>query len=499
MLAPVLVVLYYAAERSAGSTAVVTQLAYSTSSVIAVGALIGRALRHSRAGRGPWFALAAGQATMMIGDLAYFLIGRHSGAVSYPGPPDGCYLLGYLGLAGGLLWLVRRRTPGWDMPSVIDAAVVAVGAGLVGWVYLIEPLSAGTSGAAQAVTVAYPVMDLVLLAFGVRLMLGAGARPTSFWLLTGWLIGVLVGDTTYSVQALRGVYDGTFVDGVYIVAVLGLAAAALHPSVTKVDEPSAVMAPDATAGRLIVLAMTSILAPAVLAVQYARGAALHVPETVAACIVMFLLVLARMAGLVRTQRMMAITDGLTGLRTRRYLEAALRGEADRVRRGGGSSGFLLIDIDHFKLVNDTYGHQAGDRVLVEVGRRMRAMAREGDVVARYGGEEFAVLLPGTEAGALDEVARRFHLGLASVPFAIDEGRLLPVTVSIGGVCMSADMSAVETLTRIADQALYAAKAAGRNRVVTADHGALPPAQDLAEPAPVVEPYAGVAVRARSRP
>lgn len=123
------------------------------------------------------------------------------------------------------------------------------------------------------------------------------------------------------------------------------------------------MAPDATAGRLVVLAVTSVLAPIVLAVQYARGGELRVPEIVASCIVMFLLVLARMAGLVRTQRMMAVTDGLTGLRTRRYLEAALRGEADRVRRGGGSSGFLLIDVDHFKTVNDSYGHQAGDRVV----------------------------------------------------------------------------------------------------------------------------------------
>ena len=466
LLAPLLVLVYYTAGHRFGSTAGITQFSYSLTSVIAVAGLIIGAVRRGRAGGGPWFALAAGQAAMLAGDLTYFAIAR-SGEVSYPGPPDVFYLLGNVTLAGGLLWLVRRRTPGWDMPSAIDAAVVAVGAGLVGWVYLIEPLSTGTGGAAQAVTVAYPTMDLILLTFGVRLMLGAGVRPASFWLLTGWLIAVLIGDTTYSIQALRGVYDGTVVDGVWMVAVSILGASGLHPSVTRVDEPSAVAAPDATAHRLVVLAVTSILAPAVLAVQYARGGELHVPEVVTACVVLFSLVLARMAGLVRTQRTMAITDGLTGLRTRRYLEAALRGEVDRVRRTQVPFGFLIIDVDHFKSVNDTYGHQAGDRVLVEVGRRMRSMARAGDVVARYGGEEFAVLLPAMTPEAMREIAGRLHEGLSSVPYVIGDDRMLAVTVSIGGVCPTAGTPAVEDLTKIADQALYAAKNAGRNRVVMA--------------------------------
>jgi two-component system, cell cycle response regulator len=468
LLAPVLVPAYYTAERLAGTTTLVTQSLYSLSSVVAIAGLLVGAARHERAGRGAWLALAAGQTAMLTGDIVYFLISRGGRAVAYPGPPDVCYLLGYLGLAGGLVWLVRRRTPGWDLPSLIDAAVVAVGAGLVGWVYLIEPLSAGSGGTAQAVTVAYPVMDLALLAFGVRLMLGSGARPASFWLLSAWLGAVLVGDTIYSLEALRGTYDGTFTDGLWICGVLSLGAAALHPSARRLDDPSSVTAPDATTGRLVVLAVTSILAPVVLAVQYARGAALHVPEVVVACVVLFLLVLARMAGLVRTQRAMAVTDGLTGLATRRHLQAALAG----AERGGAPFALLLIDVDHFKSVNDTYGHQAGDRVLAEFGCRMRAMARSGDVVARYGGEEFAVLLPGVGPGTIEEVARRFHLGLAGAPVAIDGDQLLPVTVSVGGGCMSGDIENAEELTRVADQALYAAKEAGRNRVVVPDHRAV---------------------------
>jgi diguanylate cyclase (GGDEF)-like protein len=243
----------------------------------------------------------------------------------------------------------------------------------------------------------------------------------------------------------------------------------------KVDESSSTTAPDATSARLLVLATASVVAPAVLAVQYLRSAALHVPEIVVACILLFLLVLLRMAGLVSVQRTMAITDALTGLRTRRYLEEALRSEGER-RRGaaGTSSAFLLVDVDHFKDVNDTYGHQAGDRVLVEVTRRMRDLVRTGDVVARYGGEEFAILLPGISSDELTELSRRLQRGISTAPFAIGAGRLIEVTVSIGGARMPGGHEPVDEMIRTADQALYAAKGAGRNQVVLAGQ-AQPPA------------------------
>ncbi|WP_433303371.1 diguanylate cyclase [Actinoplanes sp. CA-030573] len=467
LFAPVLTVLYYVTGHVAGSAAVATQVLYSASSVGAVAGLVFGAFRYRGGRRRPWLLLAAGQGAMLAGDLVYYVLGLRAGEVPYPGPPDVCYLTGYLGLVAGLITLVRRRTPEWDLPSLIDAAVVAVAAALLGWVYVIEPMAAGAGGAAQAVTVAYPVMDLVLLALGVRLMLGAGTRPPAFWLLMIWLLGMLVGDTTYSVQALLGSYDGTFVDGVWICGVLCLAAAGTHPSMAEVDEPSPAAAPDATKSRLVVLGAASLVAPVVLAVQYLRGASLHVPEVDVACIVLFLLVVARMAGLVRVQRAMAITDGLTGLRTRRYLNEVLGTEAERRHRTGTPFAFLLVDVDHFKRVNDTYGHHAGDRVLVEVARRMREVVRSGDVIARYGGEEFAVLLPGVTPRRLEKVSHAIHRGVSTAPFALGDGRLIPVTVSIGGACMPRDTDAVEELTRIADQALYAAKSAGRDQVVLA--------------------------------
>jgi diguanylate cyclase (GGDEF)-like protein len=187
---------------------------------------------------------------------------------------------------------------------------------------------------------------------------------------------------------------------------------------------------------------------------------------VACSTLLFLLVLARMALLVQVQRREAITDALTGLHTRRFFEESLRVEAERVRRSGGCSGVLLFDIDHFKSVNDTYGHPGGDRVLCEVARRLRDSARTGDIVARYGGEEFGILLPNADETDIADIAERIRAAVASVPIAVDGRTVLTVTVSGGTATMSEGRPAGEVVLA-ADRALYTAKHAGRNRIVGA--------------------------------
>jgi two-component system cell cycle response regulator len=154
---------------------------------------------------------------------------------------------------------------------------------------------------------------------------------------------------------------------------------------------------------------------------------------------------------------LAVTDPLTGLRNRRYvrrhLEGVLRNTAATV---------LLLDVDNFKAVNDTYGHAAGDVVLREVSERMRGHLRSADVVARYGGEEFLVVMSGaaTEDGML--VAERLRLAIAASPIAAD-GQSLRVTVSIG-IAAGVAGTPCDELIAAADLALYRAKNAGRNRV-----------------------------------
>lgn len=189
----------------------------------------------------------------------------------------------------------------------------------------------------------------------------------------------------------------------------------------------------------------------------------------------------------------ALTDALTGLANRRRFDNALAAEWRRAARQRSSLALLFIDIDRFKTFNDLYGHQAGDRCLVAVAEALRAAAlRPGDLVARYGGEEFVLLLPGSDlsgAAHVGETLRRAVQDLA-VPHA-GNGRVGVVTLSVGVASASPaedDGQSPDQLARRADLALYVAKDAGRNRVMTSE--ALVAEDDIAwsgEPAEPIEP------------
>ncbi len=165
---------------------------------------------------------------------------------------------------------------------------------------------------------------------------------------------------------------------------------------------------------------------------------------------------------------MAITDGLTGLHNRRYLERHLAGLVDQARQRQRPLSLLLLDIDFFKQVNDTFGHDAGDDVLREFSRRIRRTVRSVDLVCRFGGEEFVVVMPDTDIRAAALVGERIRERIAGQPFLIEGGEQeLPITVSIGLASRSEPADAPETLLRRADDALYQAKREGRNRVAAA--------------------------------
>ena len=159
-------------------------------------------------------------------------------------------------------------------------------------------------------------------------------------------------------------------------------------------------------------------------------------------------------------------DGLTGLLNRRAIEALLDREAQRLERFNQPFSILLIDIDHFKRVNDRLGHPAGDQVLIEVARRLQVEAREVDHVARYGGEEFCVLLPHTEHEGALQAAERLREGVCERPITWGNATV-PVTISMGLVCANDPRESLQSLLRRADAALYQAKDGGRNMVVSA--------------------------------
>jgi two-component system cell cycle response regulator len=158
---------------------------------------------------------------------------------------------------------------------------------------------------------------------------------------------------------------------------------------------------------------------------------------------------------------LAVTDGLTGLRNRRYVFRHL----ESLLRAGTASGVLMIDVDRFKPLNDYYGHAAGDAALREVAARLREHVRASDIVARYGGEEFLVVMSGAGAEETAVIAERLRSAIADRPIDLGQAKL-PVTVSIGSALSSSNMEA-EPLIAAADSAMYRAKASGRNCVEAA--------------------------------
>jgi len=160
----------------------------------------------------------------------------------------------------------------------------------------------------------------------------------------------------------------------------------------------------------------------------------------------------------------AIRDELTGLYNRRFFNERLLDEVDRARRYGGSFSLIICDIDHFKAVNDSFGHPTGDKVLVRVASVLRENIRSSDMVARYGGEEFAILLLNADKKLARSLAEQLRRELAGCLFQEIDGQ--QVTASFGVATFSDDSISLEGLVAKADRALYLAKTQGRNRVIT---------------------------------
>lgn len=163
---------------------------------------------------------------------------------------------------------------------------------------------------------------------------------------------------------------------------------------------------------------------------------------------------------------MAVTDPLTGLHNRRYMAGQLQGLVNRAARGGEAVAVLLLDIDHFKSVNDSFGHDAGDQVLQEFAVRLATNVRAVDLPCRMGGEEFVVVMPGTGLEDARRIADRIRRDIASTPFRVMDGReLLSVTVSVGVAASLAEGDTPEALMKRADEGVYEAKARGRDQVI----------------------------------
>ncbi len=161
---------------------------------------------------------------------------------------------------------------------------------------------------------------------------------------------------------------------------------------------------------------------------------------------------------------MNLKDGLTGIYNRRFMEVKLREEFDRCRRYNRDFSIIMFDIDHFKNVNDEYGHQCGDFILKSISSRVLSIIRNVDYLFRYGGEEFCCLLPETQMNNAFIVAERFRTAIMAMENDY-AGSIVKVTISLGVAGMDKDIDSSDNMVKMADDALYKAKREGRNRAL----------------------------------
>ena len=542
----------------------------------------------------PWYLFALGQALFVIGDiLAYNYQRFFHHALPFPSIADAFYLAVYPVVVAGILLLIRRRTPGRDRAGLIDSLVIAVGAGVLSWVFLMAPYAHDPtlSLPTKLISIAYPLMDILVLAVVVRLAVGTGKRERSFHLLLLGVVSLLVTDAVYGWLLLHGGYQtGGLLDGGWIVFYLLWGAAALHPSVRSSSASALLPKVKLTRPRLALLAIASLTAPVLRVATYVAGVHVDVLVTTVAGGVMFLLVVARMAGLMREQERSearfsslvqnssdvvtliaadttiryvspsvervlgyrsvelegepfialvhpddaprtlasfasvaddasarpalmefsirhrdgtwldvetlqmnlleepavagivlntrdvserkaferqlehhAFYDTVTGLANRALFKNRVDHALAQGQRAGRAVAVLFMDLDDFKIVNDSFGHAIGDALLKEVGERVSAALRSADTAARLGGDEFAILLENTDDSHPDEVAARIFDAL-DAPFQI-EGKELGVRASIGIAFGNGKggAKATDELLRNADVAMYTAKGQGKSR------------------------------------
>lgn len=426
------------------------------------------------ASRLAWALVASGASACAIG---WIIAG---GRVAPEAPPTAAAVVlalrGPLLLAGAvvLVWAVLPRMRGWVLADWLVAALGLATSAALGLEWAVGDAVGSTRGAAARVLLlSTPVADV--LAIG----LVAALASTLAWLQTKSWAPLLAALTVLAAADLArldlvaaGAYHpaGSAVDALWPAAMLLLSRAAW-------ERPPDGLAPPAHAPVRSVLLPVTVGAAAVVLLVVGNlrpftGAQLGLAVATLACVAVRLaaafLVYIRINRDLRGAAALAATDALTGLANHRTFHERLRAEVERAGRSGRPLSVVVLDIDHFKPVNDRFGHQIGDRLLVEVTRRLDRQVRGGDTLARVGGEEFAWLLPETDGPTAWAVAERARRAVADRPFAM-VGR---VTVS-AGVCDLDSAAGAQDLFRLADIALYRAKHLGRDAVVRHEAGTPP--------------------------
>ena len=454
---------------------------------IAAGFMVAAVRRNGLAPRIAWWLCALGVFANATGIGVESLCEHVFGYTEddAPVPADAFWLTLYPALVVGLSVLAHRRAAGHDWATLVDAAIVTVGLSLLSWVFVVGAAAhkAPLNLIGLFVVAAYPVGDLAVLGVLVRLLLQHNqARNASLRCISLGLGLFLCGDLAWAVIQRFGWTPAplarTALEAVFLVAFACLGAAAVHPDAREVSLPAPERRGKVSASLLAVLATTSLIPSMLLLYQAHSGVVTNGVAIGISSAALFLLVVVRVVGLLRTVESqasqldrLARIDELTGLHNRRAWTEELADALEGARRWNLPLCVALMDFDHFKRFNDTFGHQAGDRLLKGAAEAWRRTVRSPDLLGRYGGEEFILVLPNTALPGAAVLLERLR-------------PLMPSGQTFSaGLALWDRTEPVDQLLARADKALYEAKAQGRNRTAVAAEA--PAAGDA--PAPAAEP------------
>ena len=433
-----------------------------------------------------WRLIAVALGMHLAGELVQLVYDISATHTAHPSIADGFYLAFYpLMLLAVLRLPAARRVGQGAVELALDVAIVAIGAGaLVVYVVLGPAAVKGATSALRAMlSIAYPVGDVVLLVgLGSVLLRGGleGSRRTLRVIELG-LIAILAADLVQGYIWLHGAQrGGAAVDGLWMLA---LALFAIAPTLQRVprraDRFGAQQPASASRMHLTWLPYAAV-ATGFTMLAISDGREHFFPEQTLAFVAIMLAALVVTRQLLAQRRLLAVqvqlqeahdrlealatTDTLTGLPNHGAIVDAIDVELKRARRHGRSFALLFIDLDHFKRLNDSYGHLAGDDALRSLGRVLRDCLRTIDTVGRWGGEEFVAVLPESDGGDAVATAERIRALVAEHGF---DGQGLGMTCSIGVASYPEDAGSRSKLLDLADAAMYAAKATGRNCTVAA--------------------------------
>jgi diguanylate cyclase (GGDEF)-like protein len=431
-----------------------------------------------------WAALATGCGGWALGEAVWswyeLVVGRET---PFPSVADVGFLLFPIGASVGL---AVHATTGDRRRSLLDGLTVTAALGLVSWATALGAVAHTRDDSLLAfiVSLSYPASDLVLLALLVTVMSRVGGNRRALAVVGLGIASIAVADSAFAYLTASGSYEtGVVADLGWVV---GFALIALAPLIVTTTRPQSSTARRVAPATSRLPYVPVLLAVVVIGAEVATGHQLDSIDTSLTGLIVALVLLrqysvvhdnARLVAALSQReeqlRHQAFHDGLTGLANRALFHDRVAHALDLHRRDVRGLAVLFCDLDDFKLINDTLGHQAGDELLVRVAERLRGALRAGDTLARLGGDEFAVLL---EDGGDPWTVARQVINVMQSPFAI-AGRLLTVQASVGLTVVEAESTTptADAVLAQADTAMYAAKRTGKGRF-----RAFEPGMELAE-------------------